>query len=661
MAKIDSINVNQSKPITNFSNFGDTLPYRFANTYRFGEIGVHYAADVVPSENGKFTNSHVLRSYTMNNPLLQSFKMRKTYGLIPLSAILPLNYEKYIMIPNRGEDINAQLIGTSVKGFISRINNFFSKFQSFLIDTFNNSGPDDVLLTNFFRFILLYDMIYSNGGLLKSLGSTVADSDSTPDNDFDFVISSILTAYNLSVSTSSGPLFKLRIRDKVWYIGNNSLEVGIGHISLREALSRMRDDFSFQLFFVADISETFIDLLSYNFSAINVQSVDDSPFDLARCYAYQIFCAQFFSNDHVDSIYTAELYRQNLYSLVKRIIGSAADSLFEWNGVNYRYDVCSAFITNQVFDNSEDFGTLSSAQLADVCDYFRLIFGYNRSLRYGDYFTGSRTLPIAPGDVNVSVNGDSFSVVENIQKSWYARLYAQVQRVGRRLSAQTKALFKDSSVVQDWHEPIWLGETVSDVFAEEIDNTSSDMYNPDKPISTTSVLHSEQSALAFDLRVPDRYGVVLGFTWFDIARFYPYATDRSFFHVTRFDKFNPFLQFNGDQPIYRKELTSSSHSLNNDVFGYTGRYMEYKNNYNKCAGGFVDNTLPGLIFKADVGKDYVDIGNLSSDYIRSYPSEFDDFYLSLSGWSLGHYFHFMVINSNNYDGNKPMAYNPSLD
>lgn len=643
----DKLNRGQSKPLDYFSNFRDSLPYRFANTYRFGEIGVHYAADVVPSENGTLRNSHVLRSYTLENPLLQSFKMRKTYGLIPLSAILPLNYEKYILIPNRGEDVNAKLIGTSVEGFIGKLQEFARWFSNRVSSEIGSSDDD---ATWVFRFVIFYDMMFSRGSLLKSLGCTLTNTNATPDSDVDFFWDSVVNQFD-----DSDWYFKLTIRDKSWYVGGHSVEMGIGHISLREAISRMRDDLSFTVEWHS-LGE--LPWSTVTWSALDSQSVDTAPVDLSRCFGYQIFCAHFFSNDHVDSIYSAELWRQNLYSLVRRLMGEDADVTFSWNGVNYRYDVCSAYIVGHMFDLASE-GDFNSVQLIGLfLDYLRLIFGYNRSL-VRDYFTGSRTLPLAPGDVQVSVNGSSFNVVESIQKSWYARLFAQIQRVGRRISEQSKALFPDVNDVQDWHDPVWLGETASDVFAEEVDNTGAQMY--EKSMSTITVLRSNQESMAFELRVPDRYGVVIGFTWFDIARFYPNATDRTFFHVTRFDRFNPYLQFNGDQPIYLKELTSDAHSLPDQYFGYTGRYMEYKQNYNKCAGGFADETLPGLIFKADEGKDFADITNLNSDYIRSYPSELDRFYLRLSGWSLGHYFHFMCINTNMYDGNKPMAVNPTLD
>lgn len=650
----ESINRAPSKPVSQFSNFRESLQYGFGNSYRFGEIGVHYVADAVKSENGKLINSHDLRSYTLPKPLMQNFWMRKTYGFVPLSAILPLNYEKYSNIPNRGEDINPDLVGTTVLGFIGNL-------QAFLQLLYNRAVSDfeDGYFSNVLRFVLFYDMMLSRGGLAKSLGITFANTNSTPDNDVDSFFSRI------SEVAVNNYAFKLTIRGKSWYVGKSSPEVGIGHISLREAISKMRDDFSF---FISDVSD--VDALNpsdFETSAFDFVSSDSAPVNLERFFAYQLFCAHFFSNDHVDSIFTAELYRQNLRALLSAIIPSYVDSTFTWNGVRYRYDTCSAFMMQQVFNEYIDVTPISDSSDVDedtvgnVLDYFRLIFGFNRSLRFGDYFTGSRTLPLAPGDVTVEVNGTSFSVVESIKKSWYARLLAQIQRVGRRTSAQSKALYPDVNTVQDWHEPIWLGETTSSVWSEEVDNTGEDQFNEDMPISTSAVLRSKQDAMAFEIRVPDREGTIIGFTWFDIPRYYAHATDRSFFAISRFDKFNPYLQFNGDQPIYRKELTSDSHTLGDEYFGYTGRYMEYKQRYNIAAGAFADDTVPGLLFIADDGKDYVDVENLSSDYIRSYPSELDKFYISLSGWSLGHYFHFLVINQNDYDGNKPMAYNPTLD
>lgn len=68
-----------------------------------------------------------------------------------------------------------------------------------------------------------------------------------------------------------------------------------------------------------------------------------------------------------------------------------------------------------------------------------------------------------------------------------------------------------------------------------------------------------------------------------------------------------------------------------------------------------------MIFLADEGRNAYNLDILGPNYIRSYPAELDRFYNSLSGYSLGTYFHFFIINTNELISNRPMAYNPQLD
>ena len=51
-----------------------------------------------------------------------------------------------------------------------------------------------------------------------------------------------------------------------------------------------------------------------------------------------------------------------------------------------------------------------------------------------------------------------------------------------------------------------------------------------------------------------------------------------------------------------------------------------------------------LFFKPE----YFQTQNISPDFIRSRVSELDEFYLSLTGYSLGSYFHFISMIVNNF-------------
>ena len=107
------------------------------------------------------------------------------------------------------------------------------------------------------------------------------------------------------------------------------------------------------------------------------------------------------------------------------------------------------------------------------------------------------------------------------------------------------------------------------------------------------------------------------------------------------------MQFIGDQDVKRAELDPLG-SVGGDVdaaFAYNLRNMEYKQRYSYASGGFIRN-LPSWAFITDNRDGNPPEFEISPEYIRSSPSEFDRFYRSLTGYSLGSYFHFITFNTN---------------
>ena len=578
----------------------------------------------------------------MTNPLEQSMKLHKDYFLVPLPAILPFNHDKFINIPNWGDDVDPDEVGTTITEFPVKLNQIFTAARTDVLAT-------PITWTKLFRFVVAYDMMYSTGSLLKYFGFTIGDDTA------DAQVDAFWSAVKAWLDGAAVRWLSLDVGTERYYIEKNPTPGGKS-ISLHEAISRMRDEYGFTI----DAYDTNVPSSVSNVCPSYLPgAADETPLDTERYHGYQIICSHFYSNDHVDAIINADLYRQNLRSLIETCATGATTATFLYNGVQTLYDTCSAFMFNTIH-GAVTRATPGTVNWVDIFDYLRLVFGFNRSLRFGDYFTGCRTRPLGIGPnnaVDVQVNANMVNVVEVMQKSWMARLLAQVARVGRRTPEQTKAQFPDSNIAQDWHEPIWLGDTAFDVFAEKIDNTSSEQYSKD--ISTTSVWVNANDGFGFKCTVPDYHCCIIGISWFDISRFYARATERTCFHIDRFDKFQPMLQFDGDQKIYLRELRPTINGLA-DTFGYTGKFMEYKQRFNQAAGGFANGALPGIIFLADAGRVDNDIYEQNSDYIRSYPSEIDSLYPRLTGYSLGTYFHFWMINDNFDDCDKPMAFNPQL-
>lgn len=403
--------------------------------------------------------------------------------------------------------------------------------------------------------------------------------------------------------------------------------------------------------------------------------------NINRLIGYQLLCASFYTDDAIDYVYTAKLWHENMWSLYRNIyynnLASLRNAYYMLNGIEMQYDVTSAVIVQDllnglndfdslVWDSGSDSGTDGFAQFTNgipdatyekIAFYYN-IFGYQRSLRYRDYFVGARTLPLAVGDVNVQVNSNLVNVVDVTKKIQMQRFLNQVNRVGRRVREYSAGIF-GVAPKKDTDEVIFLSHIAFNVGAEETSNTGSDQLSMAQ--TTTSKLRKNGSNFIFDSDFTE-FGVVLGVTYFDVTRPLIDGLDRTLLHRDRFEMFNPFMQNIGDQPVSQMEIAPIQGA---GYFGYKLRYSEYKQRTDRIAGGFKDY-LPGFAFPTDIN----DLANpfsssplslkISPDFIRSKPHEFDKFFNVLSTFSPAGYFHFIIRHDNEVSANRPMESAPSI-
>lgn len=647
------------------------LHYHFFNTHRFGEYTPHYVDDLNKDENFPIHSSSQLRSYTLESPLMQNIKRNKDYFLVPLEAILPLNWEKYFDNPVRGDDV-ADDVGPCVAGFWTKVASFMTSLDLALVAVIaDTSATDSDRLQALLRWLIIGEYFYSDGNLLASLGchgrpyfdqSATGVDKTSWDAMFDILInkvSSVVTSFTLVVDGYS------------YAVSNTQHLVGKPSISLRHALCLMRDNPTATISgyvgapFTSDIAPTFTSFTRYYHNG-------DVPMDLSRPWAYQLCCAHYFSNDHIDFVYSAELYRQLIGHYLKRCYNSTtwySSFYFTRNGINYQYDYLSAHGCSRVLNLLSGASTVltsgSDLQALSILGYLSALFGYRRSLRYLDYFTGTRAQPLAvagnvPGgnQTSVPVSGGSVSVID-ITKSIQAQRYLNaVNRVRHSFEGYLKGIFGGKMPAPDYHNPFYVAHTDDTIYGQETENTGAAQMSND--IAVTTNLRGNSGRYMFDVQ-SDRPCIVIGITSYDITRVYAKGTERAFFKQNRFDYFNPFMQYIGDQPVYLQELGISPGSgyplATMSNFAYSLRHMEYKQRYSQCAGGFCDN-LPGWAFLASDER-----GNqmtINPDWIRCVQSEFDNFYVSLTGWSLASYWHFIVDDFNSVNASRPMSYAPSI-
>lgn len=656
------LNSVDPKPVSTRSKFD--LPYMLNMTARFGDITPHFVMNVVPGDKDVTERcSHEINSYTLKAPLLQNIRINKAYSFVPLQAILPINADKIVVAPKIGDDV-PYLANTVCKEFTFYLSEFVHNNLQLFGDTVSDNNQ---FLSSAFNTLNFLSYFYSHGSLINYLGKNVSFLFHCDDYyDYSQLIEDSLSfdqCFDLFFNLFRSKYSYLRVRfgSTTYFVTDDNNYTADRYdepvLNLRSFIQKLHDNGYVEVLTCVYTSDTtFIPNLngimravvdSHSYSSLTDADNDGDAFNFSRIAAYQLMCAEFFTNDNVDYLYSADLYRQNLYALASSVAG---DGYFTYNGVKTFYDAFSGFYLVTILLGEY------RGDLANVFRYFALMFAYRRSLRYMDYFTGAKTAPLAVGDVNVKVGTNGVNVVDITRNIQRQRFLNSVNKAGRKLKEYVQDMF-GASPSYDYHNPMFIGSTEEMVGSEITENTGSEQRTND---NRTSLLHANSSNFAFSFD-SDLYGVLLGVTYFDVLRLYTRSTDRDFFHTDRYDMFVKQMQFIGDQPILGNEITnydreSASAPIN---FGYTTRYMEFKQRVSRAVGGFVEN-LPAWCFLADNVNGLPVARNISPDYIRSSWIELDEFYTSLTGYSLGSYFHFIMKVFNDCSASRPMAYNPTI-
>lgn len=649
-----------------------------ANTERYGEYTPIFAMESIKGDALPFRVANQLLSYTMRKPLMQNVSKVQDLFSVPMEAILPFNWEKFFDQPVRGDDVNSD-VGPSLEHFWSRVaelmNTQWSNLEVILDPSSTNTDSD--ALTAFMRFIVLGEFFYSNGSLMSSLGChgapycsvTGVNGMSSYIGSFDEFVDDVCgRIFDPSISKHVNRCIFMSDGDQYNY---NVLytDYNRGNVPIKHMLSLLRDDLTGYFLSVSLNDNTSVkaflksiyDRFTFNFVTSTI------PFNTQFLWAYQLVCAHYYTNDHVDFIYSAELFRQLINNYNRYFY---TQDMFVRNGFEYQYDYLSAhYLGEALTAASLDLFLLIASSASNhpntfaLLGYFSALFSYRRSLRYMDYFSGARTQPLAVGSplsgspsstsVSVDVNSNSVSVIDITRSIQAQRFLNSVNRIGHQFEKYLKGIFGGGMPAPDYHNPFHLASTTDTVFSDETQNTADSQFQYD--ISITTNMRGNSSNYMFEVN-PDRPSVLIVISYYDVHRLHMKTMDRAFLHLDRYDYFNPFTQYVGDQPVFQAELGEQP-AIGNQNFAYTIRHMEYKQLFSSASGGFVQY-LPGFVFPALDKRG--SSTTISPEYIRCVPSEIDQFYVSLTGFSLASYFHFIVKYDLDLSGSRPMAYSPQI-
>lgn len=696
MAQVNTI--HPGNPITDPTEKGvrtsSNIPfvYRQFITQRFADLQPCLGFEYVPKDDIEFKPEYDLRTYTLGAPLMSDVFFHRDYFTVDMQAILPKNWAKVYTNPLIGDDVqpivNSFVNGSDLRDII------YSTASAFAYNQYVVGGDVEVTyipLADQIRALIWLSLWFSQGSLLSSLDykfskhfRAVKPIGSKNRRDFDsFYQERIKMVYDRlhDYQTTSKALIPIRFYDLSNQIDFYYLQFeDIADIEIDDQ-SELTRIISFRRFLELAFQNMNFDFplseqLDYNFD-VEMASGSDLPalnndsdgwldawnlslgsmfpdFNFGKIAAYQLCCAHFYSNDHVDYIYSADLFRQLIWSYVMADV-SSDDRSFSYNGVQTEYDALSgAMMLYQIVTDADfvdgAFGDILPVKLA----YWTALLSFRKSLRFVDYFTGAKAYPLAVGDVSVEVNANLVNIIDvtkNIQKQ---RFLNAVNRSGRKVQDYMQGIF-GIAPDPDHHDPLFLTNIKDPIHLEEVDNTGEAQQT--EANSVTGILRGNNSQFAFSFKTA-LPGYLIGIAHFDIPRAYAHHYLKENMHSDRYDMFNPDMQFIGDQAISRAELGVGD---KDDPFGYTLRYMEYKIRTDSAAGGFAcPDILPGYCFLADNVRGLETPSHISPDYIRSKNVEMDEFYPHLTGYGLADYFHFQIKHVNIIDSRRPMAYAPSI-
>lgn len=650
---------------------------RFNNGYKhytsanYGEYTPFFSQICNPADSKKFKSVSQVRTLSLKSPLYSQVKMNKDYFFVPYDAILPHSWQKIYRNPSQGDDVpsDANTVIPDVKVLFQFASSFVERVKQFLDSSIE---INDLMLIPLGKFIYLafplMDAFFSSGGLLSRLGynnnhSVVFNFGAKfyPTWDrcaevlypmlfpegagfrFDFPTGGVGYSFTISnqadfiVSDAYPNLMSISGRDALSFMRYYPDNIMINETAFLSFLKSVRTKSSTTQFTVKSLLQS--------------QSLETKNFvfNYDQCVAYNLCCAQFYTNGNVDSVYNAELYRDALGSYVKLFNGSF--DTYSYNGINVLYDVASGHYLSIALSKATADESTPDAYIAAL-SYLRNIFCIQNSLKYGDYFTGSHTRPLAVGDVTAPVVGEQVSAVDMTKAIAYQRFLNVVVKLKNSFADYLRSLF-GSLPAPDYHEAKFVSHSEGSVDGFEVANTTGDNQG-----NLVTLLHSVKENFEFELQV-DMPGISLGIVSFVASRAYCQTRDRMFMREDRYDMFNPMLQTIGDQPIYGMEKSP----LYTTPFGYVQRYMEYKQRYNVASGAFDDvlRTYCIICDSPHASSNALELlsPNVNPVSIRLTPRELDRFFTSVA-WSYGNSFHFICEFDNQCDDVREADYAPSI-
>ena len=659
---IDNLNRTEYSNRQGFSKFDLSKKIQF--TPRMGEITPFFCTRTIFDDDFKTRFQYNVMNYvTMDSPLMQSMRSAVDFYAVPRKAMIPHSYDRQFIVPNKGDSVPTD----AYPGFDLRaICNLFLNVIKRQYDAEYQKEGATVNSMSFYALTILYHLCgFGTLADFFNIRSAAFGKPKTGENIpttfgqfFDLMMSSALERLKalsfVFADSSNTPIASYLVKSPsdfarmMWSIANTQQEIYLKQTNLA----------------VVDLT-SLVDSDSDSFHSLFTSLKSFGHDDPLPFVAYQMISAQYYSLDTVDYIVSYDLWLMAMEGIAQRIQISNSPgttvypAYYEWNGYRLQYDLFSEHcLKNIMLAISPNFGTDTGSfneQAFLVYSFYMNLFTFTSPLRRVDYFSGSRVRPLAVGDIDIVATADSgnvkVSAVDVTKGILYQRFYNAVNRTRQTLHGYVKSIF-GSNVAADSLAPICLCSRLQNL--KSIMNVNTAESQGERRLNISSNTGDKLYSMQFN----QEYYVIGCFTT-DMRYSYPYTTDRLNFHSDIYDDYQPMLQDIGDQEVYRGELQSAIHpnvGTPDTAFGYQLQDAEYKFSYDTAHGGFVNN-LPSWSFI-----DYSSYSrkNISPDFLRINPYDFDRFFKSLAGWSFESRFHLIVNFDLFFTAYRKMKYKPGI-
>ena len=440
------VNTNSPAVLKNRNNFYE--PYQYLNTERFADITPFLVQEVGFNEDFDYTRNTDLRAPTFASPIMSQLTKHAHYIAVPKSVIYPRLWELMTVIPKKGQDIDFSVCRA---GLVS--SSLSSSFYTFLskLDAITELSTYDAE-----RLLRCLVFVYVSAGansLPALLGCPVFRSRVVQSNVVVPVLEALLANFKAKFRS-----FGIRIQmnngaGKAFLLVSNGNIVAHGIDDLVDYCLRVDvDDINsvslYNTIFARDttsvkVSDLFMGVIAPVYYR-DSDSVDPAPsfVNIENVVAYQLGCAQFFTSDDVDYVYTAHLWYQNFESLCYSVLQGTGKDLFFFakDGIKFQSDPYCAGNLAQIIDVLKSAPIPSNAG-RDVLDIFIELFAIRKSLRYGDMFNSARLRPLAVGDYSAPVVANAVSAVDMTNATLMQRLLNNVNAVRNTISSFIKMLY----------------------------------------------------------------------------------------------------------------------------------------------------------------------------------------------------------------------------